>query len=336
MTYALNVGSQLMELYQLRSFAAIAELGQLTRAAEKLHISQPAVSAQLKALEEKLELKLFERTATGMSLTAPGARLLKEAEKVLAAARDLQNVALSFKGQLAGKASIGTLSDPNLTRIGEFVNVALARHPLLELELHQGVTGAALDNVRDGTLDASFYYGELRHASISGLPLQRLVFRVVAPVAWKDRLRLSGWEQVAAMPWIIPPPISSHHQLVYALLQQHGVSPGRVVEADQEAVIASLVVSGVGLALMREEVAFEKAAAGEISIWNDEHIESMLWFVTQRQRQNDPVILALNELQRELWATDSGHVATATTPAYRELNPASRDNASGQSSPQPA
>ena len=335
MAYALNVGSQLMELYQLRSFAAIAELGQLTRAAEKLHISQPAVSAQLKALEEKLELRLFERTATGMSLTAPGARLLKEAEKVLAAARDLQNVALSFKGQLAGKASIGTLSDPNLTRIGEFVNVALARHPLLELELHQGVTGAALDNVRDGTLDASFYYGELRHASISGLPLQRLVFRVVAPVAWKDRLRLSGWEQVAAMPWIIPPPISSHHQLAYALLQQHGVSPGRVVEADQEAVIASLVVSGVGLALMREEVAFEKAAAGEISIWNDEHIESMLWFVTQRQRQNDPVIRALNELQRELWATDSVDMATATT-AYRALNPASRDNASGQSSPQPA
>lgn len=320
-----------MELYQLRSFAAIAELGQLTRAAEKLHVSQPAVSAQLKALEEKLGLTLFERTATGMVLTAPGARLLKEAERVLAAARDLQNVALSFQGQVAGKASIGTLSDPNLTRIGEFMNVALARHPLLELELHQGVTGAALDNVRDGILDASFYHGELRHASVSGLPLRRLVFRVAAPVAWKDRLRLSGWEQVAAMPWIIPPPISSHHQLAYALLQQHGVHPGRVVEADQEAVIASLVVSGVGIALMREEVAFEKAAAGEICIWNDEKIESMLWFVTQRQRQNDPVILALNELQRELWANGVSNVDALQAPAYRDVNPASRDNASAQS-----
>ena len=82
-----------MELYQLRSFAAIAELGQLTRAAEKLHVSQPAVSAQLKALEEKLGLTLFERTASGMVLTAPGARLLAEAEKVLTAARDMQNVA---------------------------------------------------------------------------------------------------------------------------------------------------------------------------------------------------------------------------------------------------
>ena len=291
-----------MELYQLRSFAAIAELGQLTRSAEKLHVSQPAVSAQIKALEDKLGLALFERTATGMVLTAPGARLLKEAHKVLAAARDLQNVALSFKGELAGKASIGTLSDPHLTRFGEFMNASLARHPLLEMELHQGVTGTALDRVRDGTLDASFYYGDLRHLNVIGLPLRRLTFRVVAPAAWKDRLRLSGWEQVAAMPWIIPPPISSHHQLAHSLLQQHGVTPGRVVEADQEAVIASLVVSGVGIALMREEIAYEKAAAGEVCIWNDEQISTMLWFITQRQRENDPVIHALNEMQRELWA----------------------------------
>lgn len=291
-----------MELYQLRSFAAIAELGQLTRAAEKLHVSQPAVSAQLKALEDKLGLALFERTATGMVLTAPGARLLKEAEKVLAAARELQNVALSFKGELAGKASIGTLSDPNLTRIGEFMSATLARHPLLELELHQGVTGTALDQVRDGTLDASFYYGDLRHPSVVGLPLRRLVFRVVAPAAWEDRLRLCGWEQVAAMPWIIPPSISSHHQLAHALLDQHGVTPSRVVEADQEAVIASLVASGVGITLMREELAFEKQAAGEICIWNDEQIDAMLWFITQRTREHDPVIHALNEMQRDLWA----------------------------------
>ena len=319
-----------MELYQLRSFAAIAELGQLTRAAEKLHVSQPAVSAQLKALEDKLGLALFERTATGMVLTAPGARLLKEAEKVLAAARDLQNVALSFKGELAGKASIGTLSDPHLTRIGEFMNASLARHPLLEMELHQGVTGTALDKVRDGTLDASFYYGDLRHPNVIGLPLRRLTFRVVAPAAWADRLRLSGWEQVAAMPWIIPPPISSHHHLAHSLLQQHGVTPGRVVEADQEAVIASLVVSGVGIALMREEVAYEKAAAGEVCIWNDEQISTMLWFITQRQRENDPVIHALNEMQRDLWSLSK---PTERMPSHADnLVPAaaSRDTAATQ------
>ena len=74
-----------MELYQLRSFAAIAETGQLTRAAEKLHVSQPAVSAQLKALEEELEFALFERTPKGMRLLPEGRTFLEHARGILAA-----------------------------------------------------------------------------------------------------------------------------------------------------------------------------------------------------------------------------------------------------------
>ena len=75
-----------MELYQLRSFAAVAEAGHLTRASEKLHISQPALSAQIKALEDELGVALFERTPSGMTLTTAGQRLLPEATKVVTAA----------------------------------------------------------------------------------------------------------------------------------------------------------------------------------------------------------------------------------------------------------
>src|SRR5215510_1968752 len=82
-----------MELYQLRSFAAVAELGHLTRAADKLHISQPALSAQIKALEDELGVALFDRTSSGMTLTAGGQRLLTEAGKVLAAAGALSSQA---------------------------------------------------------------------------------------------------------------------------------------------------------------------------------------------------------------------------------------------------
>ena len=67
-----------MELYQLRTFAAVAELGHLTRAAEQLHISQPAVSAQVRALEEELGVVLFERSSSGMQLTPAGRQLLQE------------------------------------------------------------------------------------------------------------------------------------------------------------------------------------------------------------------------------------------------------------------
>ena len=80
-----------MELYQLRSFAAVAELGHLTRAAERLHISQPAVSAQIKALEDELGVTLFERVSSGMVLTSAGRKLLPAAEKVLDAAQALRS-----------------------------------------------------------------------------------------------------------------------------------------------------------------------------------------------------------------------------------------------------
>lgn len=290
-----------MELYQLRTLVAIAEAGQLTRAADKLHLSQPAVSAQLKALEEELELQLFERTPAGMTLTPAGKRVLESAGAVLSAAEDLHNEARRLQGQVVGKASIGTLSDPEFIRLGEFMNAAMARYPLLELELHQEVTGVALERVAAGDFDASFYYGDIGSPDIAGLPLRDVAYRIAAPAEWKSNLEKASWAEIAEMPWIIPPPMSTHHKLVYSLLQKYAVEPGKVVEADQEAVISSLVVSGVGIALMREDMALEKVATGEVCIWNDLRLLTTLWFIYQRERENDPVIRALLCVQEELW-----------------------------------
>jgi DNA-binding transcriptional LysR family regulator len=107
-----------IEIYQLRTFATVAELGQLTRAAEALHLSQPAITAQIKALEDEVELALFERTSTGMLLTKAGQRLLVRAEKVLAAAQAFKNEAESLSGEVSGKVSVGTVSDPEFIRLG--------------------------------------------------------------------------------------------------------------------------------------------------------------------------------------------------------------------------
>ena len=289
-----------MELYQLRTLAAIAEAGQLTRAAEKLHLSQPAVSAQLKALEEELDLQLFERTPAGMILTASGKRVLASAASVLSAAESLQNEARLLRGQVVGKASIGTLSDPEFIRLGQFMNAAMRRFPMLELELHQEVTGVALERVASGDFDASFY-GEIGSQDIAGLPLRDVVYRIAAPAEWKPRLENAGWAEIADLPWIIPPPMSTHYKLVHTLLRKYDVQPGKVVEADQEAVISSLVVSGVGIALMREDLALEKVATGEVCLWDDIRLLTTLWFIYRRERQHDPVIRAMLSVQEELW-----------------------------------
>src|SRR5512140_165363 len=78
-----------MELNHLRSFVTIARFGHLTRAAEALHLSQPALSGHVKVLEEKLGVSLFDRTPTGMALTPAGERLVVEAEAILAAVAHL-------------------------------------------------------------------------------------------------------------------------------------------------------------------------------------------------------------------------------------------------------
>lgn len=290
-----------MELYQLRSFVAVAEAGHLTRASEKLHISQPAVSAQIKALEDELELALFERTSSGMVLTSAGERLLADAEKVLAAAQAMRNEAKALKGEVGGKVRVGTMSDPVFIRIGEFLNATVERYPLLQVELHHEITGAAFAKVLSGDLDASFYYGDLEHPSVGRLRLRGSVYRVAAPAAWSGRVINADWSEIALQPWIITPSISTHHKLVRALFDKHGIAPTKVVEADQESVIANLVVSGVGLSLIREELALEKAAAGEVCLWRDVRLETTLWFIYLLARKDDPVIRALLGVLRHTW-----------------------------------
>ncbi|HVP88868.1 MAG TPA: LysR family transcriptional regulator, partial [Casimicrobiaceae bacterium] len=123
-----------MEFSQLRAFVAIAKIGQLTRAAEKLHLSQPALSGQLKALEESLGLVLFERSSSGMTLTSGGRTLLPDAEKILDALEQLQLAARQLQGRTAGKLRLGTVLDPATLRVGEFLARAVETHPLIEVE----------------------------------------------------------------------------------------------------------------------------------------------------------------------------------------------------------
>ena len=290
-----------MEIYQLRSFAAVAELGHLTRAAERLHVSQPAVSAQIKALEDELGTALFERGATGMTLTAAGAKLLPHATRVLMAANELRSRALALKGEVSGHLKVGTLSDPDTLRLGDLLMLAIERHPLLHLELRHEVTGAAFAKVRDGELDASFYYGPLHHAAVASRPLRQLVYRVVVPAVWRDQLRGDDWSPIAALPWVTTPPISSHHALATELFETRGRTPETTVEADNESVVRSHVLAGLGAGLLREDVAIEAERAGDVVRWPGARLATTLQFLHPRARSGDPAIAALLALVEDTW-----------------------------------
>lgn len=290
-----------MELYQLRGFAAVADAGHLTRAAERLHVSQPALSAQIRSLEDTLGVTLFERGSTGMSLTAAGRQLLPAAREIVAKAAAMRGLAASISGDVSGRLRVGTLSDPDVQRLGPILTVARVRHPLLEIELHHEVSGAAFAKVRDGELDASFYYGPLSHPGIASRTLRTLYYRVCAPVAWKQRIEAADEAAIATMPWIMTPPISTHHALASHFFSARGLEPTTVAEADNELVIRSLVIGGVGVALVREDLAEESAAQGELCLWPGARIETDLQFIWSEARGADPALAALVAVVGDAW-----------------------------------
>jgi DNA-binding transcriptional LysR family regulator len=290
-----------MELYQLRSFAAVAATGHLTRAAEILHVSQPALSAQIKALEDELGVVLFERGPAGMTLTAAGKRLLPEAENVVTAAQTLRSRALALRGETAGHLKLGTVADPEFIRLPTVLTRTIERFPLLDIEVHHVVSGAAFENVREGVLDASFYFGGLEHPKVSSIALCEFAYRVVAPGAWRERIAGASWEELAAEPWIMAPAISTHSALASELFRARGSAPTQKIEVDNESVISALVTSGLGVALMREDLALAQAATGALCIWGDVRLPTTLSFIFSRKRRRDPALRALAAVVRDVW-----------------------------------
>jgi DNA-binding transcriptional LysR family regulator len=122
----------------------------------------------------------------------------------------------------------------------------------------------------------------------------------VTPAAWARRLAGASWEALAAEPWVMTPPVSTHYALASDLFATHGIAPSRRVEADQEAVISSLVGAGLGVALMRRDLA--DAAPDTIAILGDTRIVTPLAFVYRRERERDPPIEALRGVVADAWS----------------------------------
>ena len=291
-----------MDLNHLRSFVAVAQFGHLTRASESLHLSQPALSSHIKTLEEQFGVTLFERTPTGMTLTPSGRRLLTEAEQILGAVRHLAHSAQDLRGQPTGTLKIGTVLDPAALRVGELTSRALVRYPQIELELYQVMSSDSLARVRNGTLDAGFYFGAAPEPDLDSIPLRDIDYRVSLPVAWADRLLEAPWETVAEQPWIVAPAPSSHYQLVMSLFGDAVPRPERIIEADTEQVINNLVESSVGVSLIRDEIAAQSIDAGRSIVWPGRHVTTKLWLVHAADRRDDPLIVALLDVLRDVWA----------------------------------
>ncbi len=171
-----------MEIRQLAYFAAVAEELSFARAAQRLHIVQPAVSQQVRRLERELGMQLFERTSRRVRLTAAGERLLPEARSVLSAADRTRQVATEIAAGDTGILRLGT-SQGLGERLDEILSEMLRRAPGVQVRLVAATAGERVEQVRSGRLDAAFVRNAGPVAGVELLPMWDEPLAVALPAA---------------------------------------------------------------------------------------------------------------------------------------------------------
>lgn len=327
-----------VDVLSLKAFVTVARDGTVSQAAQTLHLTQPAVSLQLKALQERLGLQLFARSGRGLVLTRDGAALLPQAEKVLQSLRDFGQSASSLRASVRGLLRIGTILDPEFIRLGAFLKELVESAPQIETELSQHMSGDVLARIQLGALDVGFYLAmpdELAqwrdshnkavaqptnpyfyegnmatsgHDTARGAmnlvvtELAHFNYRVLAPSGWGPRVLGKDWPALSQLPWIITPPASAHHRLLQSVMQPLGLQPKRAALVDQEASMLDLVRSGVGLSLARETIALREAQSRGLVVADRVQLSCCLCFIHAATQRDTPVIVAARQALTKVWS----------------------------------
>lgn len=304
----------LPELRTVQCFATVVREGNVTRAAEKLHLSQPAVTQQLKNLSERSGLTLFTRKAKGLVLTPDGAILAQKAEQVLSLLDEFRQTARDLSGQVRGSLRIGTILDPDFIRLGAFFNTLVRRSPAIRAELTHGMSGDVPERILRNEMDAGFYLGDVNastnHSTTGNsddvplfhrVELASVLYWVIAPSGWEHRVSGRSWDELAALPWIGTPAGSVHRRLLEPIFHQSGVRQNIITVVDQEPSMLAMVRSGVGLSLCRDSIALNERQTRGMVISDTVEVSTTLDFICLNTRRQDPVISTAYDILLDVW-----------------------------------
>lgn len=289
-----------MDLHQLKTFVAVARERSITRASEQLHLSQPAVSAHIKALEDELGLLLFERTPRGMSLTSDGERILAKSERALAAQQDLMAEATRIKGRVAGKLHLGVGGSSNKQAIGHLITLLAERYPDVEVTLKHGSSQDVLTSVRNGSIDAG-YYNEAGAVGedLATVEVSRFRIHLAAAPGLVPSPAPLAWRALADLPWIYPTSSTCCSHAAEALFKQHQFRPQRVISVDRGSVTRSLIASGLGIGLLHADAASDAATRGEVELLYEMERPVSILFAALASRADEPLLAAALSVVRE-------------------------------------
>ena len=252
-----------MELRHLEVFVAVAEERSFTRASDRLHVVQSAVSAAVRSLERELSTALFQRTTRSVALTEAGAVLLPEARKVLAAAALARDCVEQTKGGLRGAVKLGIMQAWGRPRpsVPEMIAAFQRDHPLVELSVrHLGGSSVLAEALRGGELDVGILSlpGDAPGLELTELSAEPMVF------ASRPGHRLAGAgpisiSDLAGEAFVDGPPTWGTRLATDRAFADSGVDRTVRFEINETATIVEFVRAGAGVALLPRSMVIDQA-----------------------------------------------------------------------------
>lgn len=245
-----------MELRQLEYFVAVAEEQNFTRAAERVHISQSGVSAQIRALERDLGAELFDRSARTATLTVAGKAALTHARAALASAEALTQAVGEVTDLIRGELTIGMVVGCTVTPLFDALAGFHRAHPGVELTLIEDNSDRLLGSVRDGTVDLALIGTAAAPTDLESITVVSEPLVVATPADHPlTRRRRVTLRDVCADTVVCMPPGTGLRTVFDNACTTAGLTPRIALQAGASDAIADLAARGLGVAILSESMA---------------------------------------------------------------------------------
>ena len=251
-----------MDAADLRVFEAVARLGVMGRAAAELNTVQSNVTARIRALEDTLGCRLFDRRPAGVTLTDAGRRLLPYAHRVPRLLEDAARAARD-DGTPRGKLVIGSLETTAALRLAPLLADYARDCPEVDLALRPGTTCELVAAAREGAVDGAFVCGPVADPDLDARPMFREELAVLAPPGTRS---LQALIEAGGLRIVVLRAGCSYRQRLEALLARRGVPAPRLMEFGTLEAIFSCVAAGLGITLLPRALVGGVCAAGRVAL----------------------------------------------------------------------
>lgn len=254
-----------LTLKHLRYFDALARLGHFGRAAEASAISQPALSMQIKELEENLGAALFDRGARGIGLTAFGEEFAPRARDILRAVDELEDLARVARDDLAGRLRLGVIPTVAPYLLPRVIADLTARYPGLELHLRETITPRLLQDLAEGRLDCAIVALPVSEPSLSETELFTEDFVLVRPKA--DAARpVPSPEMLREMRLLLLEEGHCFRDQALAFCRLQPGPPREVMDGSSLSTLVQMVGAGIGVTLIPEMAVAVETRSAPVSV----------------------------------------------------------------------